>query len=137
MAWEGWLLYGVVVFWLVPGAIWRPAALALLLSWFAGELAWEELHIYVPLKLYIAADACVIASVLARQRGATDWLILAIFPIEWVCYFTPMPERQQWFWLYWLVLMQFILAGPWVQVQRAIPWPTHGPRKPIDFRRFR
>lgn len=126
MHWMGWLLYCVVCVWLAPATLWRPVALALLLTWGAAEVAYLSGGHFEPLWLYVPGDLIVIATILHARSHWTDWLILAPYPLIWWLYTEPQSPAQ-WAALYWIALMQFILAGPWVQAFRALCLFSHGP----------
>jgi len=138
MHWLGWLMFGVVALWLVPGSLWRPVALALLVGWYVPEVMFAFTNDYLPLSIYVAADIAVIAAVLLFRSHWSDWLILAPYPVVW--WFYTLPEtRGQWLALYWIAFVQFIVAGPWPQLQRiggnvshgSVKWAA-GPRRTPD-----
>lgn len=133
MTWWGWLMFGTVALWLAPGSLWRPVALALLVQWAAAEAFYQITHVRVPLLIYAIGDLAVIAAALLARRHWSDWLIIAAYPLVWFLYLQP-ETRDQWIALYFLALAQFVLAGPWPQIQRAAGGYSHGPLRPVENR---
>lgn len=125
MHWMGWLMFGTVALWLVPGSLWRPVALALLAGWFVAEAMFMLTGDRFPLRLYAAGDLAVIATVLLFRSHWSDWLILSPYPLVWWLYTRP-ETRGEWIALYWIALAQFVAAGPWPQLQRALGSVSHG-----------
>ena len=119
MAWQGWLLYGVVALWLLPASFTRPVALALLLQWFAGEVQFLYAGDYEPMLIWVAGDMAVFATVLMFRSHWTDWLILLPYPLVWWLYMQP-ESQTQWMALYWIVVCQMLLAGPWMVIQKSL-----------------
>lgn len=126
MTWLGAIMYGTVVLWLAPGSLFRPVALALLIQWGAGELIFLTTGDYVPAHAYIPFDMAVIFAVLFLRSHWSDWLIIAPYPLVWWLYLQP-ETREQWIALYTIALVQFLIAGPWPNIGRALQSYTHGP----------
>lgn len=121
-------MFGTVALWLVPGSFWRPIALALLVQWAAAEAYYQLTDVRVPLLIYAVGDLAVIAAALLARSHWSDWLIIAVYPLVWVLYLQD-HTRDQWIALYFIALAQFVLAGPWPQIQRALGSFSHGSSK--------
>jgi len=122
------LIYGVVLAWLMPGAIWRPVALALLITWAAGE-GWSYwIGDQVPKTLYRVGDCIVLLTIAAKRGHWSELLIIPLICAQWHFYDQP-GGFEQWAWLTWLALAQFAIAGPWPQIGRALSFYSHGPMR--------
>lgn len=126
-AW-GWVVFAVVALWLAPASLWRPSALALLIQWSVGEAVYQLTGDFIPLPVYVVGDCAVIAAVYLWRSHWSDWLILAVYPVVFWLYTIP-ETRGQWVALYLLTLVQFVLAGPWPNMARSLPWFSHGMAK--------
>ena len=128
MSYLGWIMYGTVALWLAPGSLWRPVAVALLAEWYIAEVNYLFFKDFEPLTIYYIGDAAVVFTVVFFHSHWSEWLILSPYPLVWWLY--EQPETQaQWAALYWIALIQFILAGPWPQTQRVLGSNTHGSLK--------
>lgn len=121
-------MFAVVALWLAPASLWRPSALALLIQWSVGEAVYQLTGDFIPLPVYMVGDCAVIAVVYLWRSHWSDWLILAVYPVVFWLYTIP-ETRQQWISLYYLALVQFVLAGPFPQIQRAMALYSHGPMR--------
>lgn len=121
----GAILYTIVALWLAPGSLWRPVALVLLAQWGIGEAVYVATGDRISLPVYIVGDCAVIAVTYLWRSHWSDWLVVAPIPVAWWLYTIP-ETRAQWFALYWLALAQFVIAGPWPQVQRIWGQVSHG-----------
>ena len=108
-----WTLYAIAagVAWATL-AYWRPGSVALALSWVIAQVWWLYTGEYLPFGLYRVLDVMVIAAMFIQSRHVLDWLILAIFPVQWLAY-NWQDEVSAWWFLWALALVQMILAGPW------------------------
>lgn len=120
----GILIYTIVALWLAPGSLWRPVALALMVQWSVGEAIYAHTGIHVHTDYYRITDRLIIAVVLIWRSHPSDWLVIAPYPIVWFLY----TQDHNWYPLYWIAVFQFVLAGPWPQLQNALSTYTHGPR---------
>lgn len=127
----GVIMYALVALWLAPGSLWRPVAFALLIQWSVGEFVFLQTGDFVPVQFYIPFDIAVIIAVLFLRSHWSDWLIIAPYPLVWWLYTEP-ETHSQWMALFWIAAGQFILAGPWPQLQRALGSNSHGPLRPIS-----
>lgn len=116
MTWWGWLMFGTVALWLLPGSLWRPVALALLVQWAVAEGYYQATHDRFPRLIYIAGDIAVIAAVVFARRHWLDWLAILPYPAVWYLYAQD-DTRANWIALYWIALGQFAIAGPWSQAR--------------------
>ncbi len=124
----------IAVPWCAAGGLWNRGSIALACEWIAGQIWWYRTGNDVPINLYEALDLFVIVAFLWRAPSALGWCVIAIFPIEWYLYWQP-DTTERWRLLWILTLAQMILAGPWPAFQRTFGVVSHGPRKPISFRR--
>lgn len=123
-------IYSLIVVWLAPGSLWRPVAMALLVTWGLCEAVYAVTGLHAPRDLYFACDAIVMLVVATRRSHWSDLAIIPLIVAQWRWY----PEgetRYGWEWLYWLTVIQFLIAGPWPQVQRSLKDYTHGPMRPV------
>lgn len=127
----GWVIFATVALWLAPGSLWRFSANALLIQWFAGEWIYQVTGDRLPTALFVAGDLAVIAATVFRRSHWSDWLIVAPYPVVWWLYAMPQ-TREQWIALYLIALAQFVLAGPWPNMGRALHAYSHGPRRPLE-----
>lgn len=125
MHWLGQLHYGLAVLWLLPATRWRPVALALLCGFVAAQFEFMRFGDWSPIAAYLVFDAAVIATVLLWRSHWSDWAVIGLLPVAWYFYTRP-DTRETWLWLYWLNIAQFVIAGPWPQIQRALHSFTHG-----------
>lgn len=128
MHWMGQLMFGTALLWLAPGSLWRPIALALLVQWGAAEAWFQVTGGYWPTAVYLVGDIAVIVCALLWRSHWSDWLIIAPYPLVWWLYEQP-ETPGQWQALYWIMLAQMILAGPWPQIQRTLSAYSHGSSK--------
>lgn len=126
-------MYALVALWLMPGAIWRPVAGALLISWGIGEGVYAATGNQIPLWVYPFCDALVVAVIFAKRSHWSDLLILPLLGAQWYWYTVPY-GREQWTWLYFLTIAQFVVAGPWPNIYRAMNRVSHGPVRALEFR---
>ena len=128
-------MFGLAVIWVAPGSLWRPVALALLLQWGLIEGSYQITLNQFPDELSRITDIMVIATVLCSrfapqvkfvQPHWSDWLIILLYPVVWWLY-EQSDTRDKWIALYWIVIVQFLIAGPWPQIQRALSANSHGP----------
>jgi hypothetical protein len=121
----GILIYATVCLWLAPGALFRPTALILLLGWTVAEVWYEATGDSIPMKIYLPFDFMTLAVVDLYRSHWSDWLIVPLIFVQWHWYGQPNP----WIWLYWTAWLQFVIAGPWPQMQRLRGSVSHGPRR--------
>lgn len=126
----GWTMFAIVLLWLAPGSLWRRSALALLVQWSICEAQYRVTGDRSPMAVYIVGDCAVIAVVVLWRSHWSDWLIVACYPVVWWLYCTP-ETREQWIALYAIALVQFLIAGPWPNLARALHEFSHGPRRPL------
>lgn len=124
----GIVLYAVVALWLMPGAIWRPVAMALLMTWAVGEGSYYITGNQIPLKLYYMGDLIVAGVALMRRSHWSDLAVIPLIAAQWYWYQAPF-GREQWMWLYFLTLAQMVACGPWPVLIRANGFYTHGTSK--------
>lgn len=110
MHWSMWIIYIVIVLWVFPAALRSSTAIMLLTTWGVGEAFWLTTGENLPLQLYFLLDAIAISFIISWAR-ATDWLILAIYPVMWAIYALVDSETAQWWSLWALALLQFLAAG--------------------------
>jgi hypothetical protein len=120
-------LIAYLVLWAMAGGLWRRGSLALAGAWAIGQAYWAITGNSIPIGLYWPLDLVVIAAFLHWRTSKLDWLIIALFPLEWAIYFAE-TGAGQWWALWALTCIQLALAGPWPWVQRAAETYTHGPR---------
>jgi len=118
------LMYAVMALWLAPGSLWRPVALALLLQWAIGEAIYMRAGVHVPVAYYFFTDIAVCVTALLWRSHPSDLWVISVYPVVWFFYTKP----DNWYPLYWIAVIQFIMAGPWPQLQNALSTYTHGPR---------
>lgn len=123
----------VLIVWAMAAGPWRLGSIALAASWMIAQAWYCWSGESVPLLLYHLLDAVVIAAVLNWRGSWLDWIILALFPLEWWVY-GQMTGTPQWWALWGLSSLQFVAAGPWPQVQRMWHTVSHGPLYPLDRR---
>ena len=103
----------MVALWLIPGAIIADTALVLAVAWGLGEvIAWTTGD-KLPIWLYVLTDLCSIVFICKWATGK-DYLILAIYPSQWLAYIALKEPVPLWWCLYWLTMAQFVIAGPWL-----------------------
>lgn len=119
-----------LVVWALAGGIWRPGSAALAASWMFGQLWYVLSGDSVPLGVYLLLDPLVVLAVVFWRASMLDWLIVAIFPLEWVIYFA-MEGSEQWWLLFWCSSVQLLCAGPWPQLQKTLSSVSHGPLRQI------
>lgn len=119
-------LFGLALLWLAPASLFRPVALVLLIQWVAAELTYQLTGNFQPTLVYLAGDIAVCVTVLLFRSHWSDWLVVLSYPVVWWAY-TLEPSRDQWLLLYWIVLAQFLIAGPWPKFQRIPGRISHGP----------
>ena len=93
-------------------------SLALVFAWCVGQAAWMITGDYIPAQTYMMADALVLAVIFKYGHRTSDLLIAGIFMFQWALY--PYGD-DAWWPLYWLALLQMVLAGPvpdWPQFRR-------------------
>lgn len=129
MAWQGFVMFGLVSLWLAPGSLWRPVALALLVQWVGAEFLYQLTGSFVPVRMYIPTDIAVIVAVIVFRSHWSDWLIIAPYPVVWRLYAQPV-SHGQWTALFWIAAGQFLIAGPWPQIQRSLGAFSHGRLRP-------
>lgn len=127
-----------IVMWTVVAVVgvpsmWRnPTAAALVLAWLAGQGIYLVTGDNLPVEYYVFPDAVVIAviaskfewcnlapyrglwhqlSCLLLERSPADRIVLAIFPLMWLLYLSPLDPFHTWYALWGLVLAQFVAAG--------------------------
>lgn len=129
----------------------NPTALALSLSWLAGEITWMATGNNLPLSTYIMADIAVITVIFAKSiyragprfypsaqlhlKGFVtdlswaDRFIVAIFLLgAWPAYAIEMHPYYRWWTLYYLTVAQFLLAGSEV----LFSWHRRGDAPPAE-----
>jgi hypothetical protein len=116
MHWTGHVLFSVVLLWLLPGAVVSDTALVLAVAWGATEFCYLFTGNKWPTDFYRRLDL-LSAALISREPGTRKWLIIAAYPVEWLAYDHPV-VRLGWWQGYWLVLTQFIIAGPWPAINR-------------------
>ena len=120
-----------LVAWAIAAGPWRIGSIALVASWLVGQAWFCATGDALPIRVYLILDPLVIAAVLHWRGSWLDWVILAIFPLEWVAYDQPDVVRQ-WWTLWGLSSVQLLAAGPWPQIQRILSAVSHGPLYSID-----
>lgn len=126
------IMWAVVVCVGLPAAFRNPTALALTLSWLAGETTWLITGNSFPLSVYFMADIAVVAVIMAKpeacnsqpyqntvhqlkclllERSVADRVVMLIFPIMWCIYTVPIHPYYAWFALWLLTIAQFLAAG--------------------------
>lgn len=125
----GWFIFGVAALWLAPGSLFRPVALVLLLGWVTAEGWYQATGDKVPMRIYLPFDFVALATIVLSRSHWSDWLIVPLIWWQWWWY-GQVEDRQQWIWLYWLSVAQFLIAGPWPQLQRMLFSVSHGPLRP-------
>lgn len=118
----GIVTYSLVVFWLMPGAYWRPSAMSLLVTWAIGEANFSLTNTHVPELLYYFCDITVLVTVLLFRTHWTDFIIILPFPCMWYLYGAD-KTYSNWLILVLLTLGQFIAAGPWKRARDSKPAP--------------
>lgn len=123
-----WTLAMIACFvaWAFVAAPWRKGSLVLAVSWMAGQAVYIATGEAVPIWLYAPLDVVVLASVLYWRTTWLDWIIAAIFPLQWWAYFN-LEGAGQWWVLWALAAVQMLAAGPWPNIYRALYSFTHGP----------
>lgn len=115
-----------LVVWALGGALWRPGSLALAASWCVAQMWYIYTADSTPLGLYLLLDPIVLLTVWFYRGSMLDWIIIAVFPLQWVTYVATEGIEQWWILLY-LAGAQLLCAGPWAQIQRASKSVSHGP----------
>lgn len=115
-----------LVVWALGGAIWRPGSLALAASWIAAQYWYALSGDSVPVGLYLLLDPIVLLTVWFYRASWLDWVVIGVFPLQWLAYFVTEGTEQWWF-LLCLAGAQLLCAGPWAQIQRASKSVSHGP----------
>lgn len=115
MHWSGWLIYAVVVLWALPAGVKSWTALALAVAWGAAEVFCWKTGMKIPVRLYVLLDVMVILSVMNVARGR-DWIALAIFPLMFCVYVADPPAYEQWWMLWALAMVQFLVVGRWSHI---------------------
>jgi hypothetical protein len=110
MHWTIILLYLVLLCWVLPVAPHEDVALALLGAWAAGEVVVRMMGDLLPVGFYFLFDAIVICFIVVDRRKLPR-LILCLYPVAWTAYVIIDDPRTQWFCLWAVTLVQFILAG--------------------------
>ena len=128
MSTYGIVMFGLAVLWLAPASLWRPVATALLVQWAAAEAIYQATGDFTPTTVYLIGDFIVVAAVLFRRSHWSDWFIVAPYPVVWWLYGQP-ETRGQWEALYYIAIGQFVLAGPWPNIIKALGSFSHGPSK--------
>lgn len=108
--WTFWIVFACAIWSL--SAYWRPASVALALSWGAAQAIWIYTGEQVPVWFYIPADLLVLVIIYHFRSSRLDWLIAACFPLAWQSYGWSDIVAQWWF-LWAVMVFQLILAGPW------------------------
>lgn len=139
-------MWAVVVCVGLPAAYRNPTALALSLSWLAGQATYLTTGNNLPLSIYIMADIAVITIIYAksiRHAGVKtypsawrhlkgfvtdltpcDRIVLAIFLLgSWPVYVLDLHPYYRWWTLYWLTIAQFLTAG----VEAFAGWYVRNP----------
>jgi hypothetical protein len=118
----------------LPTAFRNLTALALSLAWMAGEVTWLLTGNNLPLSTYFMADVAVISLIYAKtikrvgvkkyptlvkqcycfllDLTICDRCVVAIFLLGcWPLYILAVDPYTKWWSLYWLTILQFLLAG--------------------------
>lgn len=115
-----------------PAAFRNRTALALCLSWLAGEMIWRVTGENLPLPFYFILDYAVLLVIftkpeirdcspyhsfadqvraLWKERSLSDVIVAAIFPLMWIVYVVDIGDFYRWWVLWGLVQLQFFAAG--------------------------
>lgn len=119
----------VLVAWAIVAGPWRLGSVALAASWMIAQTWFYCTGEAVPVKLYYLLDVYSIAVLILWRTTWSDWLIVALYPVEWYVY-ENLAGVDQWWILWALSGVQLMLAGPWAQVQRTLHTVSHGPLRP-------
>lgn len=137
----------VVLFVGVPAMTRNATAVALVLSWMGGQLAYLSTGDSLPLRFYMIADIAVIAVIYGKMTAACadkvyescwhqlkcmvtdltpqDRIIVFIFLLlVWPLYVLNIGDFYKWWALWGLTIIQFLLAGSeayhsWREAKRA------------------
>ncbi len=104
----------LMVFWLVPALACSRTPAMLLATWVVGEIWYQRTGDGMPIGLFVTVDFIAAMLIWANRRGRMDWGVLAIFPILCVVYASDLSAYDQYWSLWWLTVIQMILAGPWL-----------------------
>lgn len=120
-----------LVAWAMAAGPWRLSSVALVASWMVGQAWFCATGDSTPVRLYLILDPLVIAATMHWRGSWLDWVVLALFPVEWWAY-DRMSGVPQWWALWGLSSAQLLAAGPWPQVQRMFGSVSHGPLYRLD-----
>lgn len=104
-----WLCYAALV-WLAIVGRRDTLALSLLGAWAAAEVFVRGTGNPLPLGLYYLLDAVVISIVMDDARRLTR-AVIVLYPLSWAGYNFIENDRLQWFTLWAIQMLQFLLAG--------------------------
>ena len=149
----------------LPAVCRNPTALALSLSWLAGELTWMATGNNLPLSVYVMADIGVIAVIYAKSISRvgpkyypsawqhaksfvtdltwSDRFIVGIFLLgAWPTYAVQIHPYYRWWILYYLTVAQFVLAGAeallsWLKSRKDRPEEVSQTAEIIPFATYR
>jgi hypothetical protein len=108
-------------------AWWRPGSVALAVSWLVAQVYYFQTGDSAPVELYRALDVVVVCAIFLQARLVQDWLILLIFPVQWMVYTWDDPVSA-WWTLWALAIVQMVCAGPWPSAQKIKGSVSHGLR---------
>lgn len=118
----------------IPAATRNFTALALVVWYAVYEIGWQLTHREFHPFLCVIIDATVIAAIYCKEpahecwpyhdrwhqfralwleRSLWDRIVIAVFPLMWLCYALrpSMSEGLYWHSLYWLTMAQFVAAN--------------------------
>lgn len=122
----------LVVVLTIPAATRNFTALALVCSYAVYQGGWLLTHQAFHPLLCVIIDLTVIGAMLCKEpahdcwpyrdwrhqfcsiwleRSTWDRIVIAAFPLMWICYLAPLPPYLEWHSLYWLTMAQFVAAN--------------------------
>lgn len=108
----------------VTGSVYTPG-LAICGAWSVQQV-WWWLAGGDNATLFLLCDTAIIALIFRSLPRPTEWLILALFPVEWAC--QAYGGGATAWWINWsAVLAQMVLGLPWPAFAPAKGLVTHGP----------
>lgn len=119
-----------LVAWALAGGLWRPGSLALAASWLLAQAWYAVSGESAPIWLYVLLDPLVLGASWLWRASWLDWIIIGIFPLEWVTYVL-LEGTDQWWCLFFLAAAQMLCAGPWPKLQNTLSSVTHGPMRRV------
>lgn len=86
---------------------------ALCLAWLSAQVVYLITGNSLPVEFYLYPDTFVLITILLvkPERSIADWIVAAIFPIQWIFYVAGIHDFYRWWILYFLALAQFLAAG--------------------------